>query len=115
MGKTAVFVLSTLQQLEPKDGEVHVLVMCHTRELAVQIEKEYVRFTKYFPEIKTSGFYGGIPISNDTKTLEENCPVIKKKKKSYDIRKFPLTSNTTFSTLLWEPREEFVILSNAKS
>merc|ERR1712002_995701 len=34
MGKTAVFVLATLQQIEPVDGQVSVLVMCHTRELA---------------------------------------------------------------------------------
>lgn len=31
MGKTAVFVIATLQQLEPVDGQVSVLVMCHTR------------------------------------------------------------------------------------
>jgi superfamily II DNA/RNA helicase len=76
MGKTAVFVLSTLQQIEPVDGEVHVLVMCHTRELALQIKDEYVRFTKYMPNVKTEGFFGGIPISNDIKTIKENCPHI---------------------------------------
>ncbi len=37
MGKTAVFVLATLQQLEPKAGEISVVVMCHTRELAYQV------------------------------------------------------------------------------
>merc|ERR1719298_205162 len=47
MGKTAVFVLTTLQQLEPVDGEVGVLCMCHTRELAYQINEEFTRFTKY--------------------------------------------------------------------
>ena len=31
MGKTAVFVIATLQQLEPTDGQVSVLVMCHAR------------------------------------------------------------------------------------
>ena len=31
MGKTAVFVIATLQQLEPVDGQVSVIVMCHTR------------------------------------------------------------------------------------
>ena len=36
MGKTAVFVLAVLQQLEPVAGEVHAIVMCHTRELAYQ-------------------------------------------------------------------------------
>ncbi|CAL1696697.1 unnamed protein product [Somion occarium] len=51
-GKTAVFVLATLQQLEPVDGEVSVLVLCHTRELAFQIKNEYTRFAKYMPDNK---------------------------------------------------------------
>ena len=51
-GKTAVFVLATLQQLEPVDGNIFVLVMCHTRELAFQISKEYERFSKYMPTVK---------------------------------------------------------------
>lgn len=37
MGKTAVFVLSILQQLDPKPGEVSAIVLCHTRELAYQV------------------------------------------------------------------------------
>jgi ATP-dependent RNA helicase UAP56/SUB2 len=40
-GKTAVFVLASLQQLEPVNGEVSVLVLCHTCELAFQIKNEY--------------------------------------------------------------------------
>lgn len=54
MGKTAVFVLATLQQIEPVDGQVSVLVMCHTRELAFQISKEYERFSKYTQGIKVN-------------------------------------------------------------
>ena len=57
MGKTAVFVLATLQQLEPVDGCVSVLVMCHTRELAFQISKEYERFSKYMPNVKVSVYF----------------------------------------------------------
>ncbi|VDN50926.1 unnamed protein product [Dracunculus medinensis] len=76
MGKTAVFVLATLQQLEPVDGEVSVLVMCHTRELAFQISKEYERFSKYIPGIKISVFFGGIPIKKDEETLKNNTPHI---------------------------------------
>jgi hypothetical protein len=37
MGKTAVFVISILQNLEPKKGVVQALVLCHTRELAFQV------------------------------------------------------------------------------
>ena len=48
MGKTAVFVLTTLHQLPPAEeleNHVHVLVLCHTRELAYQIAHEYERFS----------------------------------------------------------------------
>lgn len=34
--------------------QVTVLVMCHTRELAFQISKEYERFSKYMPSVKVS-------------------------------------------------------------
>ncbi|KAK3383640.1 P-loop containing nucleoside triphosphate hydrolase protein [Lasiosphaeria ovina] len=70
LGKTAVFVLTTLQQVEPVAGECSVLVMCHTRELAFQIRNEYNRFSKYMPEIKTGVFYGGTPIQKDAELLK---------------------------------------------
>ncbi|XP_075248778.1 spliceosome RNA helicase DDX39B-like [Convolutriloba macropyga] len=76
MGKTAVFVLATLQQLEVTEGQVSVLVMCHTRELAFQIAKEYERFSKYMSDIKVSVFFGGVPITKDKETLKSNCPSI---------------------------------------
>ncbi|KAG4305119.1 hypothetical protein PORY_001289 [Pneumocystis oryctolagi] len=78
MGKTAVFVLATLQQIEPVDGEVSVLVQCHTRELAFQIKNEYARFSKYMPDVRTAVFYGGTPVRNDIELLKnkEKCPHI---------------------------------------
>lgn len=77
-GKTAVFVLATLQQLEPVNGQVSVLVLCHTRELAFQIKNEYARFAKYMPDVRVCTFYGGIPISKDSETLKDanKCPHI---------------------------------------
>uniref|UniRef100_A0A2P2HWA3 RNA helicase n=1 Tax=Hirondellea gigas TaxID=1518452 RepID=A0A2P2HWA3_9CRUS len=76
MGKTAVFVLATLQQIDPVDGQVSALVMCHTRELAYQIAKEYERFSKYMTNVKVGVFFGGMNISKDEETLKNNCPHI---------------------------------------
>ncbi|ODQ45115.1 hypothetical protein PICMEDRAFT_17611 [Pichia membranifaciens NRRL Y-2026] len=78
LGKTAVFVLSTLQQLDPTPGEISTVVICHTRELAYQIKNEYTRFSKYMPEVKTEVFYGGVPIQKDIEILKnkETCPHI---------------------------------------
>ncbi|QKX59968.1 uncharacterized protein TRUGW13939_07110 [Talaromyces rugulosus] len=69
LGKTAVFVLTTLHSLDPVEGEVQALVMCHTRELAYQIKNEYARFSKYLPQVKTAVFYGGTPMQKDIDLL----------------------------------------------
>lgn len=76
MGKTAVFVLTTLNQLVPKEGEVSVLVMCHTRELAYQIGNEYNRFCKYLPGVKCAVLFGGVPKDTHIKLLEAEKPHI---------------------------------------
>ncbi len=71
MGKTAVFVLATLHQITPVDGEVSGLVMCHVRELAWQIAKEYQRLGKHLnPALRVASFAGGSPIEADKKTLK---------------------------------------------
>ncbi|OSX77011.1 hypothetical protein BU14_0165s0005 [Porphyra umbilicalis] len=69
MGKTAVFTLSCLQQMEPVDGEVSVIVLTHTRELAYQIAHEFERFSKYKPSVRTSVIYGGVPVRQQKEML----------------------------------------------
>lgn len=54
--------------------QVSVLVMCHTRELAFQISKEYERFSKYMSSVKTAVFFGGMQIQKDEQVLKSNCP-----------------------------------------
>lgn len=78
MGKTAVFVLATLHQLNASDEsqDVQVLVLCHTRELAFQIAHEYERFSKYLPSIKTAVFYGGVSIKQNREILSNDHPHI---------------------------------------
>ena len=78
MGKTAVFVLAVLQQLpkEIPEGQVDTLVLCHTRELAYQICQEFLRFSKYLPEVKVKVFFGGIAIEQHRKLLQTEVPNI---------------------------------------
>lgn len=76
MGKTCVFVLAVLQQIDPKDGEVDTLVICHTRELAYQICQEFLRFSKYLKSVIVKVFFGGIAIRQHRKLLEEETPHI---------------------------------------
>ncbi|KAL8537508.1 hypothetical protein ACS0TY_012582 [Phlomoides rotata] len=76
MGKTAVFVLSTLQQIESVSGQVAALVLCHTRELAYQICNEFERFSTYLPDVKVTVFYGGVNIKIHKDLLKNECPHI---------------------------------------
>jgi len=77
MGKTAVFVLSTLHLMEKEDTkQILALILTHTRELAYQILEEFNRFMKYLPHIKAKVVYGGIPIMHDKKDLLANPPHI---------------------------------------
>lgn len=76
MGKTAVFVLSTLNLIKPEVEGVSVLVLTHARELAFQIGKEYERFCKYIPGVKVGVFLGGFPESKQKKQLAEEKPNI---------------------------------------
>lgn len=76
MGKTAVFALASLQQLEPIDNRLSVLVLCHTRELAFQISKEFERFGKYIPGVNVGVFFGGLSIKRDEERLRKQCPNI---------------------------------------
>jgi len=73
MGKTCVFVLAILQQLEP-ESHIDTIVICHTRELAYQICQEFLRFSKYLKAVKVKVFFGGIAIRQHRKLLEEDCP-----------------------------------------
>jgi len=78
MGKTAVFVIATLQQIEvdTENATVDTLVLCHARELAYQIHREFERFSKYLPDIKTRVVYGGVNFAEHKKMIEEDTPHI---------------------------------------
>lgn len=76
MGKTAVFVLATLNQLNTSAEGVQVLVLCHTRELAYQIGSEYNRFAKYMPGVKTAVLFGGVAKKEHVKLLAAEKPQV---------------------------------------
>jgi len=40
------------------------MILCHTRELAYQIKKEILRFTKFMQHLRTEVIYGGESMDN---------------------------------------------------
>jgi len=72
-----VFVLATLQQIDPKDGVIDTVVLCHTRELAYQISAEFNRFSKYLKVengVKIGVVFGGMPYEENKRMIEEEKP-----------------------------------------
>eukprot|EP00930_Biecheleria_cincta_P031804 TRINITY_DN22050_c0_g1_i1.p1 TRINITY_DN22050_c0_g1~~TRINITY_DN22050_c0_g1_i1.p1 ORF type:complete len:464 (-),score=107.28 TRINITY_DN22050_c0_g1_i1:25-1353(-) len=75
MGKTAVFVLACIQNIDVSTSAVRVLVLCHTRELAYQIQHEFKRLGKHIKDLKTGAVFGGQPIKTDKELLKgDGCP-----------------------------------------
>ncbi len=71
MGKTAVFVISVLQNLKDDAEESSCLVLTLTRELAIQISGEFERFLKNLPNIRCQGIWGGVSIERQIDDLKE--------------------------------------------
>jgi ATP-dependent RNA helicase UAP56/SUB2 len=74
MGKTAVFVLGVLHSLKVPGAPFQCLVICHTRELAIQITKEFERMGKYLTGLKLATLYGGVNPEAQSLQIESNPP-----------------------------------------
>lgn len=64
-GKTAAFLIPALNRLSTpsasKGRGARVLILVPTRELAMQVAEEAVKYSKYLPRVKVVCIYGGAP------------------------------------------------------
>ncbi len=68
-GKTAAFGIPALQKIDPESRKLQVIVLCPTRELAMQAAEEIRRIAKYMHGIKVLAVYGGQEISKQIRGL----------------------------------------------
>jgi ATP-dependent RNA helicase DeaD len=74
-GKTAAFAIPIIERLDPRDGAVQALVLCPTRELAVQVHEEFSRLaTRY--ELSSVAVYGGDSIGRQVEALRRGAHVV---------------------------------------
>lgn len=77
MGKTAVFVLSVLHRIDfESDDNPQCLILTHVRELAFQIQKEFLRLGKYFLNLRCNTFFGGVSVEKHRTQLKVAPPHI---------------------------------------
>ena len=75
-GKTAAFGIATLERIDPRNKELQVVILCPTRELAIQVSEELKNLSKYKKGIRILPVYGGQPIGRQIKALREGVQII---------------------------------------
>lgn len=75
-GKTAAFGLPAVQNVDPQSGAVQVLVMCPTRELAMQVCEEIRKFSRFIRGFRTAAIYGGQSIERQIAALEKGVQFV---------------------------------------
>ncbi|TCT13819.1 ATP-dependent RNA helicase DeaD [Natranaerovirga pectinivora] len=75
-GKTASFGIPILEKIDPKNKKVQAVILCPTRELALQVAEEMRKLTKYMSGISTLPIYGGQPITRQIQALRKGIQII---------------------------------------
>lgn len=75
-GKTAAFGIPALELVDPSDRSVQVLILCPTRELAVQVTEEIRKLSKFKRGIYIETIYGGDSIDRQIRSLKKGVHIV---------------------------------------
>jgi ATP-dependent RNA helicase DeaD len=75
-GKTLAFGIPMLELLAPRGRELEALVLCPTRELAVQVAGELKRLARYRRDVHIVPVYGGQPIKQQLTSLKKGARIV---------------------------------------
>lgn len=75
-GKTAAFGIPMIQRVDPSKKKLQAIVLCPTRELAIQAAEEIRRLAKYISGIKVLPVYGGQDITRQIRSLAQGVQIV---------------------------------------
>ncbi len=75
-GKTCAFGIPAIEMIEAESEKVQTLILCPTRELAIQTAKELKSVAKYKKSVRTLAIYGGEPIERQITALKRHPQII---------------------------------------
>lgn len=75
-GKTAAFGIPAIEKTDPKLKAVQVLILCPTRELAVQVSEELHKLTHYQKSIYCLPIYGGQSYERQFAGLRKGAQIV---------------------------------------
>ena len=75
-GKTAAYSIPVLEKINPDLKKLQAVILCPTRELAVQVAEEIRRLAKYMSDIRVLPVYGGQEIVKQIKSLKSGVQIV---------------------------------------
>ncbi|MDE0560596.1 DEAD/DEAH box helicase [Algoriphagus sp. NF] len=75
-GKTAAFAIPIIDLVDPDFNKPQAIILCPTRELAVQVEGEFQKLAKYHRRITSVAIYGGESIDKQIRTLKKGVQIV---------------------------------------
>ena len=75
-GKTAAFGIPILEKVDPKLKKLQAIVLCPTRELAIQVADEIRNLSRYMHGIKVLPIYGGQDIVKQIRSLKSGTQIV---------------------------------------
>jgi len=75
-GKTAAFGIPVLQRVNPKDKHLQAMILCPTRELAIQVSDEIRKLAKFMHGVKAVPIYGGQDIVKQIRSLKAGVQIV---------------------------------------
>ena len=75
-GKTAAFGIPVLERIDTSSNAVQALILCPTRELAVQVSEELGRLAKFQRGIRIEAIYGGDSIDRQIRSLKRGVHIV---------------------------------------
>ena len=75
-GKTFAFAIPIIEQIDIQSKHVQALIICPTRELALQVYKEFIKLVKFNTALKITSIYGGESYQKQFKALASNPHIV---------------------------------------
>jgi ATP-dependent RNA helicase DeaD len=75
-GKTAAFAIPIIDLVDPDLNQPQAIILCPTRELAVQVEGEIQKLAKFHRRINSVAIYGGESIDRQIRVLRRGVQIV---------------------------------------
>ena len=75
-GKTVAFAIPIIERIDRNLKEIQAVILCPTRELAIQVTEEFRKLLKYKDEISVISVYGGQDINRQFKALKKGPQIL---------------------------------------